>query len=844
MSEEIKSEDKFLDLECLIKEYSDLVKRHVDCLPPYATFKTYLIDEENCCKDDKDNACINRPEKIKNLVNALSSDVEDDKLNAILELWASNKKSTVLNDNFKQDYPQLIHSITPRANTIATQLELKNTKDYDEQKIKILAFAGDIKNLVNDSNHEKLNKDKFEELGSAKKELLFWYYYRKDIYPIVNQRAMKSKNILASCFKENHKTDIEFNKICMEIKGFEAIEEDNSIYISKQLMLDQLFYSIDEMKSMKKVDDIYKNKDDIYKFYKKLWNTIKEAKTNPGLQDYYNEYCRDYLKIEKEWHKNFEKWSSILQMLKAETFKNYEELNDAFKKKCKDGKDDFLKRYLFEKGANGITGGGQYHRGWEEIVEKIDKSEELKNSVLAILKTEDIEVAEQLIEKLIGESHKLKRNRFLIPLFPENMTAVSSTDSLKKLIGNLKSKLNITIDGESYLDQNNALMDIYLKNDNGNEANTYNKQLFYWWLHTILNDNLDLKKAIVYYGAPGTGKTYKAKKVAKQFMHTWGIKNGSNYSEDKKSYDLQQFHPSFSYEDFIEGIRPTQGQELELRDGVFKKFCKEKGEIEINLWKDQEFKTKFHDINDFSKIQVSIILEMSNDIQNILGINIANDKMSEEDTEKLKAENKKKYKDLTLSDIIPPAFFIIDEINRADLSRVFGELMYSLEYRGYEGKIKTQYSYLVEKADDKAVFFFEGGSNYFFIPQNIYIIGTMNTIDRSVDSFDFALRRRFSWEEIAPDYEVIKEKLSSKIAVSIAKSLEAVNTEITKNPLLGSDYQIGHSYALNLENQEQMNPKNAKDFLWKNFIEPLLQEYFRGLGDSKSNIDTLKDKFY
>jgi 5-methylcytosine-specific restriction protein B len=156
--------------------------------------------------------------------------------------------------------------------------------------------------------------------------------------------------------------------------------------------------------------------------------------------------------------------------------------------------------------------------------------------------------------------------------------------------------------------------------------------------------------------------------------------------------------------------------------------------------------------------------------------------------------------------------------------------------------ISTQYSYLVKDEKDEAVFFWEGNQNYFFIPQNVYIIGTMNTIDRSVDSFDFALRRRFSWEEIAPDYEVIKEKLPSCISVKIAESLDALNRSITESQLLGRDYQIGHAYALNLENQK-LNITDAKEFLWKNFIGPLLQEYFRGLGDSKSNIVELKKEF-
>ena len=114
--------------------------------------------------------------------------------------------------------------------------------------------------------------------------------------------------------------------------------------------------------------------------------------------------------------------------------------------------------------------------------------------------------------------------------------------------------------------------------------------------------------------------------------------------------------------------------------------------------------------------------------------------------------NEIKDEELCIENVIPPFYFIIDEINRAELSRVLGELMYCLEYRGYNGKIKTQYSQLAIKKS--SYFFEENGENYFFIPHNVYVLGTMNNIDRSVDSFDFALRRRFSWTEVEP-----KEKL-------------------------------------------------------------------------------------
>ncbi len=308
-------------------------------------------------------------------------------------------------------------------------------------------------------------------------------------------------------------------------------------------------------------------------------------------------------------------------------------------------------------------------------------------------------------------------------------------------------------------------------------------------------------------------------------VYDWGIKNNFDEKNLKENIEVVQFHPSFSYEDFIEGIRPSKESNLGLRDGVFKKFCKQAGKIELMLWHNENFRENFKN-RDFSAIKVT---ELDDTVKSIL-------------SNKLSIDIDNVEKGLSLLDVIPPAFFIIDEINRADLSRVFGELMYSLEYRGYEGKIKTQYSYMIENDEDDAVYFWEDG-NYFFIPQNLYIIGTMNTIDRSVDSFDFALRRRFSWEEIEPNYDVIREELSGKLAEDIAAAFKNLNDKIKGDPLLGNDYQIGHAYALNLKNKNKKNAQDAKEFLWKNFIYPLLQEYFRGIGDSNEKIQNLKEEF-
>ena len=164
--------------------------------------------------------------------------------------------------------------------------------------------------------------------------------------------------------------------------------------------------------------------------------------------------------------------------------------------------------------------------------------------------------------------------------------------------------------------------------------------------------------------------------------------------------------------------------------------------------------------------------------------------------------------------------FVIDEINRADLSRVFGELFFGLEsdYRG--DKIETQYSYLLENKEP------------FVIPPNVYLIGTMNDIDRSVESMDFALRRRFAWKEItATDSEHIidKAEIADDWKEHAKIHMRNLNNVIACHDSLGVAYQIGGAYFKKLEKYNKMEETSAFDSLWINHIEMLLYEYLRGI---------------
>jgi 5-methylcytosine-specific restriction enzyme B len=196
-----------------------------------------------------------------------------------------------------------------------------------------------------------------------------------------------------------------------------------------------------------------------------------------------------------------------------------------------------------------------------------------------------------------------------------------------------------------------------------------------------------------------------------------------------------------------------------------------------------------------------------------------------------------------VANAVPPFFFIIDEINRAELSRLFGELMYCLEYRGVKGRVKTQYANL---NNEKTGMLSEDQGYTFFIPSNIYLIGTMNTIDRSVESFDFALRRRFRWEEVTADTELLRYHLSEyqKEWIKLAENLESLNEQIAREPFLGHDYQICHAYLMNLKYPKSLTITELRSRVWEDFIRPLLQEYLRGTAKENELIDTFARRFW
>jgi len=171
--------------------------------------------------------------------------------------------------------------------------------------------------------------------------------------------------------------------------------------------------------------------------------------------------------------------------------------------------------------------------------------------------------------------------------------------------------------------------------------------------------------------------------------------------------------------------------------------------------------------------------------------------------------------------------FVIDEINRGEISKIFGELFFSIDpsYRGIKGSVKTQYTNMHEDDNEP-----------FYIPENVYIIGSMNDIDRSVESFDFAMRRRFTWIEITAEESANNMNLPQEIV----DKMQRLNKEISNIDVLGSAFHIGGAYFLDSEG----NPRTDFENVYQYKIEPLLKEYLRGLPEAENTLKSLNEKFF
>ena len=408
---------------------------------------------------------------------------------------------------------------------------------------------------------------------------------------------------------------------------------------------------------------------------------------------------------------------------------------------------------------------------------------------------------------------------------------------------------------------------VYKDKDGENETMESNSQIMAIEEHIrSYSDLLLSSKNIVFRGAPGTGKTYLSKQIASNIVSNGRTSDINSLSQDEiNQIDFVQFHPSYDYTDFVEGFRPSEAENNQigftLKPGKFKEFIGKAQKFETTDRQDNfaqawgkffeavteamETSQGYNELKTLTgKPMGNIVSYDNNGVQGIFkkgttqylnynqiynvyrGLPGVPEGGFDNYRKAVVKHLKEKFglEDYIVGEVKNDKdkfVFIIDEINRGEISKIFGELFFSIDpdYRGIKGAVSTPYN-----SEEKL-----------YIPENVYIIGTMNDIDRSVETFDFAMRRRFTFVEITADHSAQNMGLNEETK----EIMYRLNNAIVEEGHLTHDYQIGASYFKNLD-EGTLSIKN----LWDYKLKPLLNDYFRGERLANDKMRALENAYF